>query len=82
MINWTETREGDKTIRRATYKGYSIEVCATECGTEGDFEAHFVYSGPYFGPDRVTTPHWAKSASKALDKACDTAVNYVDCKDD
>ncbi|RZL68768.1 MAG: hypothetical protein EOP77_00140 [Variovorax sp.] len=82
MIDWTETREGDKVIRRTTYKECSIEVSASEVGSEGDFAAEFVYSGQHFGPRRVTQPHWAKSATDALDKACRTAVNYVDCKDD
>lgn len=81
-INWAETEEDGKTIRRAEYDGCKIEVIATEVGSDRDFEAHFIYSGPHFGPRRVTTPHWAKSASVALDKACETAVNYVDCRND
>lgn len=81
-IDWVETIEDGKRVRRAEYDGCKIEVIAAEVGTDGDFAAHFIYSGPHFGPRRVTEPHWAKSANEALDKACMTAVNYVDCRDE
>ena len=81
-IKWIESIGDGKTIRRASYDGCEIEVVASEVGTAGDFAAHFVYHGPHFGPRRVTEPHWAKSAHEALDKACATAVNYVDCRNE
>lgn len=81
-IQWRESVEDGRAIRRGSYEGFEIEVVASEVGTAGDFVTHFVYFGPYFGPRRVTEPHWAKSAQKALDKACATAVNYVDCRND
>lgn len=78
MVNWTESREGERSIRTTDYRGYALEVTAIAVGSGGHFAATVCRIAPGGGRERDSKPHWGQSADEALERACRAALQQVD----